>query len=377
MHSITDWVSLHDITCDDVQDILQAYAANALMTEPGHWRFGPQPDAHAPGDQRLCFDGIVRPALAACLDPDDQKGLDKALEQLTFVPLDTTGSDHPFTTYTPEAGPVIAMTWSDTPADLLCLAHEAGHAAHYILSQTNLMPPILRETCAFLAELVVIDAVGQSDPGQHTALQLAWHEDANQYLDDDLPALAEALKDPATPYHYRMNYPIARLAAVRLFEQVKATEGLHALFESGADGMARLGLDALAKLGDALDNYLPQFFTATGIGQSGYQSLGAMILLDIDSYKGASEDSIGQVYERLLQHLQTQTAFLALRPDHRPIGYATWSQPEADRAVTLTHQTAPFGDHLALQRSLRDRLEGETPITVQTPRSARQEQVAW
>lgn len=378
MHSITEWVSLHGITCNDVQDILQAFAANALETEPGHWRSGLQPAASVPGDQRACFDRVVRPGLVACLDHDLQEDLDTALANVRFQRLDESGAAHPFTHYNPETGQTtIAMTWSGSPADLLCLAHEAGHAAHHILSQTNQMPPILRETCAFLAELVVIDSLAWSDPGLYAALQMAWHDDGVHYLDEDLPVLGEALKDPATPYQYRMNYPIARLAAVRLFTQVKPDDGLRNLFASGAEGMTRLELDVLAGSADALHNDLPKFFPATGGGQAGYQSLGAMILLDIDGFKGASEDSIGQVYERLLPHLQSKTAFLALRSDHRPIGYATWHQPSVDGPITLTHQTAPFGDYLALQRSLRARLKDAAPVTVETPRSARQEQIAW
>jgi hemolysin-activating ACP:hemolysin acyltransferase len=108
-----------------------------------------------------------------------------------------------------------------------------------------------------------------------------------------------------------------------------------------------------------------------------YRVLGAMALLDIDFWKGQSEQRIEDYYSTLLHHLQNRTAFVALDEVRRPVGYAIWRKTDGEDTVTLRRQAAPFGDHLLLQKALERHLGQKSDVQAQHPRSARQEQRAW
>ncbi len=197
------------------------------------------------------------------------------------------------------------------------------------------------------------------------------------YLGRDLEALAQALGAPETPYNYRQNYPIARLAAVELFAQGSGS-WLHDLFSAGSGGMCHLPIASMADRASDIANYLPPMpaFDAEQTAMDAYRSLGAMVLLDIEYWKGEPEKRIEDYYSGLLHHLRARTAYVGLDRSHKPIGYSTWTET-AGESVTLTRQAAPFGDHLALQRALERHLGRRAGVSALHDRSARQEQAAW
>ncbi len=376
MHRTADWVSFHEMNIETVQDVLQAFQANALAESPWHWSVSHLPHEGVQGSLQRCFDLIVCPALIDGLDPRNEHGLRAVLDRVVFAPAQEA-TEGPHAVFDATTGVCrIAMRWQGTPADVLCLAHEAGHAAQFGLSGTDRMPPIARETCAFLAELMVIDFVQEHNAELCAGLRAAWDVDNDRYLGDDVDDLLGALKDPETPYHYRMNYPLARLASVNLVNSGKgSTNAVLQLFASGVAGMDHLCLNKMAMQADSLENYLPPFAAPDTGALEAFRALGAMALLDIDRYEGASEREIGTVYDDWRSHLESQTVHIAFRPDRRPFGYATWT--DAGGAVRVTGQSAPFGDHLALQRSLQRRLGPKATVWAQAPRSARQEQAIW
>ena len=127
-----------------------------------------------------------------------------------------------------------------------------------------------------------------------------------------------------------------------------------------------------------MNNYLPEVpqKEEQHPAINAYRSLGMMALLDIDYWEGASERSIEQYYRTLLSHMQSQTVMVAIGQDKKPIGYATWTASN-DNQVTLTRQSAPFGDHLELQQQLEKHFPTDSVVLSQHERSAREEQVAW
>src|SRR5207245_349670 len=80
----------------------------------------------------------------------------------------------------PCAHPYIVMNYRGTVRDLLALAHELGHGVHQILAADNgflaaAVPPVLAETVAALAEIVVLDYLCQratSGPARDALLAL-------------------------------------------------------------------------------------------------------------------------------------------------------------------------------------------------------------
>ncbi|PTN04146.1 hypothetical protein C8N32_101345 [Rhodovulum imhoffii] len=240
------------------------------------------------------------------------------------------------------------------------------------------MPPLAREVCAFLGELVVIMHARTAAPELYPALCDVWHRENDAYLGLDMDLLAAALADPQAQYHYRQNYPAARLAAVELFNRGYG-ECLRQFFASGRDGMRHVPIEELANRAGDVANYLPAMPQPEPETPAidAYRSLGAMALIDIDYWEGLSETRIEDYYADLLRHLHGNTAFLALNDQRKPIGYATWLKAAQEDEYTLTRQAAPFGDHRALQSALERHLGKTAGVTARHARSATQEQVAW
>jgi hypothetical protein len=301
------------------------------------------------------------------------------LYQFCETNLNAAANEEP---YTIDRGgdqpPFVSLSYQGTPADALCVAHEFGHALQYHLAKGRFIPPILRELAAFFAEKAFLDFIQKNRNELYETLHSAWQQDNRIYFGDDTKNLSDALKSPTAPYTYRMNYPLARLLSDKLFEalprgdrskiyygSLPLTEYLHNTHRNGAAPM---------------NNYLPEVPEAEKDrpAVNAYRTLGAMALLDIDYWQGESEKSIEEYYLARLGHMQTQTAFVAIDSDRKPIGYATWEpDPNDAKIVRLKRQAAPFGDHLELQEKLQARLPENVTVLSHHSRSAREEQVAW
>jgi hypothetical protein len=342
------------------------------LERPTHWPFHGTSGTEEIDKKEFLTTKVV-PALGKALGLTDEFG------SVCFKRLSESHEKRPHARFSEDDRRVsIYLDWSSTPADAVCLAHEMGHAAHYILSGVNEIPPILRETCAFLGELIVLDALLEDQDPLFNPLLLIWETENQTYLGSDIDDLQRALGAPEAAYIYRWNYPLARLAAVEIFQSYKSGKvNLVDVFKSGAAGMSILPLSQMAARADEIQNYLPPFSVDPASATAAYQSLGAMALLDIDTFEGPSQREIGDVYADLRKNLQDQTAFIGLRDDGRPIGYATWQLTSENNETTLTHQSAPFGDHLKLLQTLKLRFTDAESVSVISQRSARKEQLAW
>lgn len=270
------------------------------------------------------------------------------------------------------------MGWHGTPDDLICLAHEAAHALQILLSDHALMPPLARETCAFLGELILINHIRKNDAELFCALSQVWYNENDAYLGGDMNALSTALLDAEAEYHYRLNYPIARLTAAQIFCSSEKSD-FSALFSSGNQAMSHLPLEDMANNAGESSNYLPPL-PAANLGNPAdddYRALGAIALLDIDYWQGESEARITDYYTTALGHLQNRSLFIALNRLRKPVGYATWHKSSPSAPAILTRQAAPFGDHLSLQKAVERHLQQPGQIFAQHSRSARKEQIAW
>ena len=130
-----------------------------------------------------------------------------------------------------------------------------------------------------------------------------------------------------------------------------------------------------------MNNYLPPVPETTEDAKpalAAYQQLGIIALLDIDFWEGESELPLGEFYDAKLKHMQQKTTLIKLDEERKPVGYATWEVDEKETgSVSITRQSAPFGDHLALQKALQSRLKDAPTVTASHPRSARKVQTAW
>ena len=374
------YLNLHDLDRALLLDILAAWRAGSVGGIPERMIACVPDQVRIPPDlltQNECLTNFVLRALEAALkQPDLRNRIGTETEFSTLAP---EGDGLPHTMDRgPDQSVLIALNWAGSPDDVICLAHEVAHAVQIIFSDHNQMQPLAREVCAFLGELLVIAHARTAAPDLYPALCDVWHRENDAYLGSDIDLLAAALADPKAHYQYRQNYPVARLAAVELFNRGSG-EWLRQLFASGRDGMRLVPIDELANRAGNIANYLPAMPQPEPETPAidAYRSLGAMALIDIDYWEGQSETRIKDYYADLLHHLQDQTAFVALNEQRKPIGYATWSKSALGDGYALTRQAAPFGDHRALQSALERYLRKTAGVTVRHTRSATQEQAAW
>lgn len=124
------------------------------------------------------------------------------------------------------------------PLDVVLIAHEFGHALQLHCSGDTAVPPILRETCAFLAE----NLVARHMQCQGHALAGAVSQCLAVARARDLGARRQALRTavgrPDARYDYDWNYPPARILARQLSD---TADTALALFrgEATVDGLRR------------------------------------------------------------------------------------------------------------------------------------------
>lgn len=130
--------------------------------------------------------------------------------------------------------PFVSLHYLGRPADLLSMAHEFGHAVQIVASwpsRVGQMPPVARECCAFIAELVLLNA----QKGKAEVLLVCHQADDVAYFGENKAALEDAFFDDHSPYRYDWNYPLARQLAARLMK-ARGTDLAVAIFRAGQGG---------------------------------------------------------------------------------------------------------------------------------------------
>lgn len=224
--TIADWLDFNGLTREAVQ---QQLAVIESLDVDAFDRLGVQPHLGLTVDDAWAFCAeSMRVAF-----PDLKARIDK-IEMEAPKCLKPKGTKHP-KPFTYDLGfqklPFVSLHYQERPADLLAMAHEFGHAVQIVASWQNgegQMPPVARETCAFLGELAVIHHCQVRFPLVPFAHRKA---DAN-YFGDTAQELKTAIQDSQAPYRYGWNYPIARLVARCFLTPHQATR----LFKAGKSG---------------------------------------------------------------------------------------------------------------------------------------------
>lgn len=385
MHSVEAWLSFNDLSQSIVGEVARGRTELLLSgSQINYCAANKQLPVSKSGCLDLTLSKFIDQVLTKALSGifSSEKLCTKAIASIEFEVSQHSGiNKNSSPPYALDRGndkkPLVSVYWNRSAEDCIALAHETSHAMQFILSNHEQMPPVARETCAFLGELILIEWAKQNKTNLFGQLLTVWQSENSAYLGSDIDRLEEALRDPSQPYNYRLNYPLARLAAIHIFE-TRSIEDIRNLFSSGKNAMALIPFDAIADLANTAENYLPAMprHDSAYPALDAYRGLGAIALLDIDYWQGPSETRIEDYYANLLVHLQNQTAFVALRADRKPIGYATWQQKSGGNSSVLTRQSAPFGDHLQLQKAVESHL-GVNEIGSHHNRSSRQEQRAW
>lgn len=244
--------------------------------------------------------------------------------------------------------PFVSCDYRGSAADILDVVHEFTHALQIVVSQGDPMPPVARETCAFLGEAILIDWARRHRPTLADGLYRAWQDADAVYLGPDADALSRALRGGSAPYDYRWNYPLARLAASALLRDGTADDVV-ALLGSGSEAPANLARFLVS----AAPGSLPPLSAPTASPVDAYRQVGAIALLDLQTGHESGQISIGERYERLLDCMRKQTAFIALGGSGNPVGYALWRSRPGDASTFAVDCCAYPGEEETLMRALR------------------------
>ena len=207
-HSMGDWLELH--TAEG--EVLEPGAIADLVERARIRRPPPEAKASAvridPDEALLLVAAAMRAAF-----PDQSDLFDDVVLRCEFDFDPAPGPS--YTLQRTGLPPFIRCPFNGTAADLMTLAHEFGHAVQMVAAGGRFIPPASREIAAFFAERLVIDELAQRDSPLLAAALAIRHRGDARYLGIDAGPLLAALADPARPYTYRHNYPLARLAAHR------------------------------------------------------------------------------------------------------------------------------------------------------------------
>jgi hypothetical protein len=206
---VADWLALHGINAEDCRNRLRQMPVDAAP---------PAPDPAFPSTE-------VLPMIIAALGrawPDAVATLGRigADVRIDLSP-DLSRFPRAFTLHDDGRGlPFVSCPIKGRVSDLLVLAHEIGHACQILASGQPDLPPVLRETAAYLAEEVMLVSQGPTVPGLTTLHRTR----TARMMRRDGAALLRALQAPETPYDYGWNYPIARDLAQRAGVRLAAAE---------------------------------------------------------------------------------------------------------------------------------------------------------
>lgn len=194
---MADWLALHGLQRDDCRMRLAIAAVGPM---------GAVPDPAFPVAEGI---SVVLAAMEQALpSAKDILGRIRTEVRIDLAP-DLQRFPRAFTLHDDGRGlPFISCPLKGRSSDLLLLAHEIGHACQSLASGKPDLPPVQRETAAYLAEELVCASSGP-------ALRSIHRVRTARIMARDGAALLQALDAPNAAYHYGWNYPLARDLAAR------------------------------------------------------------------------------------------------------------------------------------------------------------------
>ncbi len=371
-HTVRDWLDLHKMSARAVLSILDMQAgATGRKGQSGNSSERHNISVSAKAAWKLASDAMAVsfPDLADAITNTGRR-CEVKLEPVERPHVIDNGW---------RIAPTIHLNFRGDASSFLDVAHEFSHATQLIARTQEFIPPMIREVAAFLGELALVSYLNEADQLSAFDVHQEWQRQNSTYLGRDALALKAALIDPKTPYDYRHNYPCARVLASLLFQHADRQK-LSAVFQGTWSVADCVDAVQFAEKRKIMKNNFPEIpekdpkYPAV----EAYRTLGMMAYLDLDYWHGHSEKPIKEYFEGLLKHMKSNSLYVVIGDENKPIGYATWnvSKDQPDQ-IEITRQAAPFGDHLTVQRSLRARLPDVTSALAVHERSARKGQMAW
>lgn len=209
--SMTDWLKAHGLTVRACADLLAMQppvpGSVAAAPAPTDWPQGP------------ALWSVIASALAEAWPELAPEIAQTAAETVVNFAPDRTRHPRPFALFIEEKSMVyVSCPLSQKAEDLVRAVHEFGHALQLHCIAGRPLSPVLRETCAILAEEMLPQALARRAPEWAAAASAVLVRYRARNLGAMRRELQAALGVSETSYDYRWNYPCARILALYLLE---------------------------------------------------------------------------------------------------------------------------------------------------------------
>lgn len=234
-----DWLRLHDLDAVTCARLLQRPVTRPPAPECVQPSV-PSRVSGASGPAALWE--LVAQALAGQLPALAGRIEETATRSMVNFAPDPARHPRPFTLYLDAR----ALVYVSCPlpggggGDVLLMAHEFGHALQLHCVPGAAVPPVMRETCAFLAEDLVIAGLRDLAPDLAQSAHAELMRQSRRSLGPMRDRLVACLSRPDKPYAYDWNYPPARVFAHHL-SAAGLPQQLEAMFYARTTPGALLG----------------------------------------------------------------------------------------------------------------------------------------
>lgn len=215
-HVMTDWLELHELNVAKCQQIL-AMGNQLLVTADTN--AGKLSELMTELDAAQAWQ-LSADALSAAF-PDARHVIADVGEKTT-KDLSDTGDTRQRPLTLNDAGdgyPYVRCGYRGRVSDLINVQHEFSHAVQIVVSKGTFLPPVLRECCAFIGELALLDYLRHEDADLFSDTEHRWQRQNTRISQKHRPVLNTALQNLDTPYNYNWNYPVARILSVQVCKQ--------------------------------------------------------------------------------------------------------------------------------------------------------------
>lgn len=209
-HNLEDWLRLHGMTASELLDALDLVKDSTQEARENI--VGRSRKIHIQQTEAL---GWIERSIQEFI-PDVPLGI------LRNVPILKQRDEMEFPCVTFDGSgttPIIYCNFDGSVEDLLTLAHECGHAAQFMMAKVNFIPPVWRETAAFLFELCIVEWLKQEAHEIWPQISCEAADRDKEYLGAVLRKLTKKLGFTSSAYYYQANYPPARVFAYTLFQE--------------------------------------------------------------------------------------------------------------------------------------------------------------
>ena len=216
-HDLSDWLKLHDLSVENCRQLLSLSERypdiSTINTEDE-----PACKTEMVASQAWC---LASDALSAALSPFRNTIEDVLRHTTTDFRVGVRTHQRPLTLHDGGNGyPYVRCGFRGRLADLINVQHEFSHAVQVFASRGKFLPPVLRECCAFVGELTLLDYLRHRHIEIYDDARLVWRSQSARIFCKHQPVLQAALQAPNTPYNYNWNYPIARILSIEICNQL-------------------------------------------------------------------------------------------------------------------------------------------------------------